>query len=151
MKSGGFQFEQEFIDSLRCIPMLVRLKLDTCGIKLKLNHWHQFTQAERQTLVTQPCDTPASIAAYQQYLQTLVTYYTGHPARRIQVPKQLPWLATVVPELVKQQAAAHKLEISNDAWQLLTPAQRFALIKLSRPGHENRNFIPAMTEFGLAS
>ena len=30
--------------------MGVRLKLDTCGVKLKLKHWHQFTQAERQTL-----------------------------------------------------------------------------------------------------
>ncbi|MEO1637429.1 MAG: nitrate reductase associated protein, partial [Cyanobacteria bacterium J06631_9] len=25
----------------------------------------------------------------------------------------------------------------------------FALIKLSRPSHENKNFMPAVTEFGL--
>jgi len=31
-----FQFEADFVDSLRCIPMQVRFKLATCGIKLKL-------------------------------------------------------------------------------------------------------------------
>jgi hypothetical protein len=31
----------------------------------------------------------------------------------------------------------------------LSPAQRFALIKLSRPSHENHNFLPALKEFEL--
>ena len=134
MESGGFQFEQEFIDSLRCIPMVVRLKLDTCGIKLKLNHWHQFTQSERQTLVTMPCDCPENMLAYQTYLQGLVIRYTGQRAK----------------EQVRTQATTHNLDIANNSWRSLTPAQRFALIKLSRPSHENRNFVPAMQEFGLA-
>ena len=149
MESGGFQVEQEFIGSLRCIPMAVRLKLDTCGVKLKLNHWNQFTQAERQTLVSQACDTPASIVAYRQHLQGLVTHYTGQPAKEIDVVAHPPWLESAIPESVKQQAVAHQLDISPGAWQALTPAQRFALIKLSRPSHENRNFVPAMAEFGL--
>lgn len=150
MESGGFQFEQEFIESLRCIPMVVRMKLDTCGVKLKLTHWHQFSHTERQTLVAMPCDTPDAIAAYQQYLQRLVTRYTGQPAKEIEVPDHPPWLEPAVPESVKHQAVAHGLEISANAWQGLTPAQRFALIKLSRPSHENRNFVPALQEFGLA-
>ncbi len=149
MESGGFQFEQEFINSLRCIPMGVRLKLDTCGVKLKLNHWHQFTQAERKTLVTMPCDTKEHIAAYQQHLQGLVVHYTGQPAKEIEVPAQPQWLELTVPDQVQQQAADHNLTITSDSWQALTPGQRFALIKLSRPSHENRNFIPAMQEFGL--
>lgn len=149
MGSEGFQFEQAFIDSLRCIPMIVRLKLDTCGVKLKLNHWHQFTQAERQTLVTMPCDTQATILTYQQHLQRLVTHYTGQSAKEIEVPINPPWLNLTVPEQVKIKAATHNLKISSDAWGTLTPAQRFALIKLSRPSHENRNFVPAMQEFGL--
>ncbi|NEZ64107.1 nitrate reductase associated protein [Leptolyngbyaceae cyanobacterium CCMR0082] len=149
MGSKGFQFEQEFIDSLRCIPMIVRLKLDTCGVKLKLNHWHQFTQAERQILVIMPCDTPANILTYRQHLQGLVTDYTGQPAKEIDVAINPPWLGLTVPEQVQTKAATHNLKISNDDWGTLTPAQRFALIKLSRPSHENRNFIPAMQEFGL--
>ncbi|MEM6255849.1 MAG: nitrate reductase associated protein [Cyanobacteria bacterium P01_D01_bin.156] len=151
MEAVGFRFEQEFIDSLRCIPMLVRLKLDTCGVKLKLNHWHQFSQTERRTLVTMPCDTQETVVAYQTYLQSLVTGYTGQPAKEIEVPNPLPWMATTLPEQVEQQAATHGLTIDTDTWQGLTPSQRFALIKLSRPSHENRNFVPAMQEFGLAT
>lgn len=150
MESGGFQFEQEFIDSLRCIPMVVRLKLDTCGIKLKLNHWHQFTQSERQTLVTMPCDCPENMLAYQTYLQGLVIRYTGQRAKELEVPAHPPWLSSTVPEQVRTQATTHNLDIANNSWRSLTPAQRFALIKLSRPSHENRNFVPAMQEFGLA-
>ena len=90
MAAIGFEFEQDFINSLRCIPMLVRLKLDTCGVKLKLHHWHQFTQSERHTLVTMVCDTPETIAAYRQYLQDLVTRYTGQPAKELTVPNPLP-------------------------------------------------------------
>ena len=149
MAAGGFQFEQEFIDSLRCIPMGVRLKLDTCGVKLKLKQWHQFTQAERQALVTMPCDTKDHISMYHQHLQELVIHYTGQPAREINVPVHPPWLDSVVPEQVQQQAAGHNLIITSDCWQALTATQRFALIKLSRPSHENRNFVPAMQEFGL--
>ncbi|MEM9163850.1 MAG: nitrate reductase associated protein [Cyanobacteria bacterium P01_F01_bin.4] len=149
METGGFQFEQEFIDSLRCIPMQVRLNLDTCGVKLKLKHWHQFSQAERRTLMDMACDTQAAVAAYQTYLQSLVTHYTGQPAKEIDVLNPLPWLENTPPEQLQQQAASHGLTITPDRWQRLTPPQRFALIKLSRPGHENRNFVPAMEEFGL--
>ena len=49
--SEFFKFEDDFVDSLRCIPMQVRFKLDNCGVKLKLSHWYQFTEQERQTLV----------------------------------------------------------------------------------------------------
>jgi Conserved nitrate reductase-associated protein (Nitr_red_assoc) len=34
-----------------------------------------------------------------------------------------------------------------DQWATLTPDQRFALLKLSRSNHENRNFLPALKEF----
>ncbi|MEO1182111.1 MAG: nitrate reductase associated protein [Cyanobacteria bacterium J06636_28] len=66
------------------------------------------------------------------------------PTRGAQPRQQFPWQ-------VKQQAVDHNVDISGDAWRSLTPAQRFALIKLSRPSHENRNFIPAMKEFGLVT
>ena len=41
------------------------------------------------------------------------------------------------------------VEITAQQWKELSPLQRFALIKLSRRGHENRNFYPALQEFKL--
>ncbi|MBC7424630.1 MAG: hypothetical protein H7334_14405 [Ferruginibacter sp.] len=35
-------------------------------------------------------------------------------------------------------------------WKRLTHLQRFALLKLFSPRHENKNFPKAMVEFGLA-
>jgi hypothetical protein len=39
-----FVFEGDFVDNLRCIPMQVRYKLDTCSIKLRLSDWNRIYQ-----------------------------------------------------------------------------------------------------------
>ncbi|NEP54430.1 MAG: hypothetical protein F6K65_38815, partial [Moorea sp. SIO3C2] len=87
-----------------------------------------------------------------QHLQALVVQHTGMPAKELEIPTNPPWMDRgQVPEQVCQQVTAHHLVLTLQDWQRLTIAQRFALIKLSRPSHENRNFVPAMKEFGLAS
>ena len=145
-----FQFEADFVESLRCIPMGVRLKLDTCGVKLKLSHWHQFSPGECQSLVDMPCTKPQEIAAYREFLQSLVVEKTGTPAKELPIEENPPWLiADTVPEDTQKQAQEFNVEITVQQWEKLSPLQRFALIKLSRPGHENRNFYPALQEFQL--
>ena len=145
-----FQFEADFVESLRCIPMGVRLKLDTCGVKLKLSHWHQFSPGECQSLVDMPCTKPQEIAAYREFLQSLVVEKTGTPAKALPIEENPPWLiAGTVPEDTHKQAQEFNVEITVQQWEKLSPLQRFALIKLSRRGHENRNFYPALQEFKL--
>ncbi|MFW6358177.1 MAG: nitrate reductase associated protein [Chroococcales cyanobacterium] len=145
-----FQFEADFVDSLRCIPMQVRLKLDTCGVKLKLQHWHQFSQEERQRLVEIYCTKPEESQAYRDYLQGLVINYTGEPAKTLPIEDHPAWLDTTrIPENIQEKAKDLNVQISLKQWEKLTPLQRFALIKLSRPSHENNNFLPALKEFQL--
>lgn len=145
-----FQFEADFVNSLHCIPMQVRLKLDACGVKLKLAHWHKFTQKERQMLVEMPCDSLAESQAYRQCLQALVQQKTGTAAAELPYNPHPPWQdATSIPASVQEKATEFGLIITLKDWQNLTPLQRFALIKLSRPRHENHNFYPALQEFGL--
>jgi hypothetical protein len=144
------QFETDFVESLRCIPMIVRMKLDTCGVKLKLEHWNKFTQSERQNLVIMPCKSDREIGEYREYLQNLVIAHTGTPAKELAVESHPAWLnKKEIPEALKTKAEESNIAISLQQWSNLTPLQRFALIKLSRPSHENRNFIPALKEFGL--
>lgn len=142
-----FQFEADFVEALRCIPMQVRYKLDTCGVKLKLSHWNQFSLTERQQLVDRPCETPEEVAAYRDSLQSLVVAHTGAPASSLAIDPAPPWRQGEIPKQVteKLQETGHQLTAAS--WAALTPLQRFALIKLSRPSHENRNFAPALTEF----
>ncbi len=149
-----FQFETDFVESLRCIPMQVRYNLDTCGVKLKLEHWNHFDAEQKQALVERPCNTSAEAAIYRDELQAWITQQTGGPAKTLPIDDQPAWLnQAVVPDDVVAKATECELAIAPEQWlqhwQSLSPLQRFALIKLSRPSHENRNFLPAMKEFGL--
>jgi hypothetical protein len=145
-----FQFEADFVDSLRCIPMQVRFKLDTCGIKLKLSDWNHFSPSERQALVEQPCSTETEIQAYREFLQHLVQQQTGARADELPVESHPDWMdATTIPPSLQEKAQEISVTIMPQQWAALTPLQRFVLIKLSRPSHENKNFLPALREFHL--
>ena len=147
-----FQFEADFVGSLHCIPMIVRMKLDNCGVKLKLTHWNQFSKLERETLVDMPCTTEYQRQNYRQFLQNLVTVQTGKPAKELAIDPNPEWLIeSEIPQSVQTKAQECGVSISLEQWSELTPARRFALIKLSRPSHENKNFIPALKEFGILS
>ena len=67
-----FDFESDFVATLRCVPMAVRFKLDACGIKLTLRQWSRFTRQDRQDLLTAACDSPAEIGAYRAALIALI-------------------------------------------------------------------------------
>ncbi|MBD2201420.1 nitrate reductase associated protein [Calothrix sp. FACHB-1219] len=145
-----FDFEADFVESLRCIPMQVRYKLDTCGIKLKLSDWHQMSQAEREALVELPCTTETEIQSYRHYLEQLIVTRTGVPAKQLPIEPHPEWMdSTNLPASVQEKAQEVGVAIATQQWEALTPLQRFALIKLSRSGHENKNFPKAAREFHL--
>jgi hypothetical protein len=147
-----FQFEADFVESLRCIPMQVRMNLDTCGVKLKLTHWNNFNEQEKQALVNLPCTSKEESQVYQEYLQKLVVKQTGKPAGLLEINEFPDWLNDGnIPDDVQEKAGEFELKITLEQWKKLTPLQRFALIKLSRKGHENLNFYPALKEFNLVN
>ena len=145
-----FQFEADFVRDLRCIPMQVRMKLDSCGVKLKLVHWHQFTLDEREQAITLPCQTPEECQVYRQMLRDLVRAKSGEFPKDLPVDPHPLWLdETSIPDMVQEKAASMQVSLTLDQWVNLSPPQRFALLKLSRPSHENHNFLPALREFHL--
>jgi hypothetical protein len=145
-----FKFEADFVEALRCIPMQVRLKLDTCGIKLKLQDWNHFSQTERQTLVELPCLTSAEITEYREQLNQILIQHTGQSGTDLAIDPNPPWMdAATIPESVTAKAQELDLTITLAQWMALGAIERFALIKLSRSSHENKNFLPAVREFHL--
>jgi hypothetical protein len=145
-----FEFEADFVDSLRCIPMQVRCKLDTCGIKLKLSDWNHMSQTERESLVELPCANPTEVQFYREYLQQMILQRTGTPVSELPIDPHPAWMdSTTVPVNIKEKAQEVGATLTSQQWTVLTPLQRFALIKLSRSGHENENFPKAMQEFDL--
>lgn len=148
--SDFFAFESDFVESLRCIPMQVRFKLDTCGVKLKLQHWHQFEPSDRAEIVALPCEADAEIQHYREFLHRLVQKRTGTAAADLPIDSEPPWLnANQIPASVQEKADEVGAKLTLTQWSNLSPLKRFALIKLSRSMHENRNFLPALAEFNL--
>jgi hypothetical protein len=145
-----FQFETDFVDSLRCIPMQVRYRLDTCGVKLKLHQWNLFTLADRAELVDFAPQTEVEIAAYRDLLIELILARSGEQASLLPIDPEPPWLQeSVIPPVLMSKAGAAEINLSLADWQRISPLQRFALIKLSSASHEQNNFLPALREFKL--
>ncbi|MBI1361276.1 MAG: hypothetical protein GC155_13445 [Alphaproteobacteria bacterium] len=148
-----FEFEADFAADLRCIPMIVRLKLDRCGIKLSLRQWSRFTSADRAGLMTMRCDTDPETARFRNAVVRLINERSGDSVKCLPVEANPPWTRIdFVPCRIVQHAANIGIEPpSLAAWSSLSPLQRFALLKLTRDNHDNENFLPAMSEFGLAT
>jgi hypothetical protein len=148
---GVFAFELDFGGTLRCIPMSVRLKLDQTGIKLSLKQWNKLPAEERRQLAEKPCDELPQIESYKQYLIALIEEFTKTPVELAPLDNSPPWAdPKIVPERIC--VWARNLGVaspSREQWATLTSLQRFALFKLTRPGHSNDNFIPAMREFSI--
>ena len=144
-------FEDDFVASLRCIPMAVRLKLDRSGIKLTLRQWSRFTLGDRKLLLEAPCRTPQEIGDYRADLVRLVAERAGEEARPLADPPAPLWEAVSdVPDAVVDYARSVGTRAPRRRdWAALSDLQRFALLKLTRDNHDNVNFVPAMREFGL--
>lgn len=148
-----FNFEEDFVEkNIRCIPMIVRFKMDQAGIKLKLTEWSKFNVVERIELAKKDCSNENEIKLYNQYLVNLIINYTGKPATSLQIDDSPAWTNTsIVPEILLEKLRGYGWQLSTKQWKDLSKLQRFALLKLCKDGHENKNFPKAMKEFKLVN
>ena len=144
-----FSFEADFTAELRCIPMSVRRKLDLAGVKLKLQHWSELDEQERAELLAW-ADDAAAIEALRKHLLARTASLSPGQAKELPLPSGEPWQQTKqLPEMLATSCAQLGLVVRTNDWGELTELQRFALVKLSHPGHEHRNLPRALAEFGL--
>ncbi len=147
-----FKFEEDFIeDNVRCIPMIVRFKMDAVGIKLKLSEWSKFHSDERVELAIMPISDLGAKNNYYSYLLGLIEKYTRNKATIMDVDPMPAWKELgQLPVILKEKMEEVGMKMSLEQWRKLSNIQRFTLLKLCRPGHENKNFPKAMLEFGLS-
>lgn len=146
-----FQFEKDFAGALYCIPMVVRRKLDLSGVKVALKQWNRFALEEREQMVAQSCETPSEVDNYARYVVSVIENRTNEPAQLLERDAGAEWNdGKSVPQRVLDYSIERGVNPPTPAqWAALTPLQRFSIFKLTRPGHSNENFVPAMREFGL--
>jgi len=144
-----YAFEADFVGDLRCIPLAVRRKLDLAGVKLKLQHWSELGENERADLLAWP-DDAASIEAMRDHLLRRTAGLSAGQARDLPRPAGEPWQqGEQLPAVLAASCNQLGLPLQPGAWAELDELQRFALVKLSHPGHEHRNLPRALAEFGL--
>ena len=148
-----FDFEGDFIEkNIRCIPMIVRLKMDSAGIKIKLEEWSKLAVEERIDLATRQCSNDEEAKKYRDQAEELLKKRSGNEVTDLPVDANPEWTnLDKIPDLLADKLREIRLTILLEQWAGLTDLQRFALLKLCRPGHENKNFPKALIEFGLRS
>ena len=132
--------------------MIVRFKMDNAGIKLKLAEWSKFNVFERKELALKQIETKDELELYQDFLSSLIYKYTANAPTLLEINPNPEWAnLTIVPKILNEKSKEFNWIITKAQWSALTTLQRFALLKLCRPGHENKNFPKAMREFGIVN
>ena len=73
-----FKFEDEIYESLNCLPMAARRKLDALGVKLSLAQWEQLGRGERLMI----CHAPSASEEERSALRTASTARSTPACRR---------------------------------------------------------------------
>ncbi len=143
-----FKFEAEIYESLNCLPMAARRKLDAVGIKLHLAQWDRLGRGERLMICHAPADSEEEQSALRTFIEEVALARTGSPAkilpedtRRSANPPDHP------PQLLAQHAGVSGVELDDKAWAALDDDQRYALIKLGDSEKPSHNLELALQEF----
>jgi len=143
-----FRFEAEIYESLSCVPMAARRKLDRLGIKLGLEQWQQLGRGERLMICHAPADSPAECEALSLFVREAAVSRSGSPprdlpaeTRRTAEPPARP------PVRLVANASALGITLTPREWELLDDDERYALVKLGGSDTPSHNLAAALHEF----
>ena len=143
-----FNFEAEIYESLNCLPMAARRKLDTVGIKLHLVQWERLGRGEKLMICHAPADSEEERDALRMFIEEVAIARTGSPAkilpddaRRSACPPDHP------PQVLARHALAFNIRLDDEAWGRLDEDERYALIKLGDAERPSHNLELALREF----
>ena len=147
-----FDFETDHVKSLRTIPMIVRFKLEVCGITLSLRTWGRLGISTRARLVTMAVDSLEAVQAYRNFLCHAIRDVGDLVIPEEEVSRPAWDDRARIPEVVARKAEEAKVRLRHARrWSDLGTLQRFALVKLTRGAQEQAQFVPALREFGLTA
>lgn len=142
-----FKFEEEVYESLSCVPMAVRRKLDRVGVKISLEQWQGLGRGERLAICHLPAESAEEREVMKVFIEEAVRNRCGSATkpvteemRRAAEPPASPPAALVA------GAKAEGVELSQSAWQRLDADERYALIKLGGGEKHSHNFGAALRE-----
>jgi hypothetical protein len=140
--SGLFAFEREEFSNLNWIPMLIRYRLDRCGLKLSLKGWQKLPFAERARLLELEFRGDEEVQAWISCLKNALAVHEGEPPTpmsRWENPAEIPLNVRELLELGSKEVN----------WGLLSPIQQYVLCKLASGKTPQRYFSQALVEFSI--
>jgi hypothetical protein len=145
-----FAFEEDILNSLRRFPMAMRCKLDVMGVRLSLQDWQRLPLAARRELLHMPIRSGVEADAFIARIGSLARRFCAGDSVMRQLPDPAPaWRdLRAMPEHLRDKLGREwsPATIQSIDWAALTDLERFALVKLSMPGHQNRGFASLAAE-----
>jgi hypothetical protein len=143
-----FDFEADIYESLNCLPMAARRKLDALGIKVHLAQWEQFGRGERLMICHAPADTEEERSALRTFIEEVAIARTGSPAQVLpEETRQSACPPAHPPPTLVHNARAFGVDLDNETWAALDDDQRYVLVKLGDANKPSHNLEPALREF----
>jgi hypothetical protein len=146
-----FDFEAEIYESLSCLPMAARRKLDRLGLKISLEQWHQLSRAERLMICHAPASMPDECEVLRLFIHEVAVARSGFPPRPLSDESQKEAEpAAAPPAALVANANRLGVALTTREWERLDDDERYALIKLGGAARPSHNFKAALDEL-LAS
>ena len=145
-----FAFEGEVHQSLSCVPLTVRRKLDLAGMKISLDGWQRLPREERMALCHLPVDGPDELTTYQEIMRGFCDRHGVEckPLTGVDEARR-SWSGPDIPEAVAARVGELGLALAPAAWRALDEESRYALLKLSDPRQAAAKLRAVLAELGL--
>jgi hypothetical protein len=142
-----FKFEDAVHNSLACVPMAVRRKLDRIGVKVSLEQWQTLAQHERLAVCHLPTASDEERDALRTFLEETVRARSGAATKALSDEvKRSAEPPVAPPQRLVENAQSVGVTLSQTVWERLDPDERYALIKLGGGAEQSHNFVSALRE-----
>jgi hypothetical protein len=145
-----FKFEDEMHESLQCVPMAVRRKLDRVGLKIGLEQWKSLDRGERLAICHLPVDSAEECEALGVFISEAMKRRFGVEPKGLTDAQRASAEPPASPPLrVVAHARATGFDLSAAVWSRLDGDERFALLKMGDAETPSHNLGAALKEFSV--
>ncbi len=146
-----FKFEDEMHESLQCVPMAVRRKLDRVGLKVSLEPWKALDRGERLAICHLPVSTPEECDALATFIREAILRRFGvEPKSLNDTQRAGAEPPSTPPDVLVARAREAGFDLNDSVWARLDGDERFALIKMGADSKPSHNLGAALKEFEVA-